>query len=260
MKKLFITFSIELMKIKKSKVLWITILVFIFIPAMMSLLFYIARNPEMANKLGLIGTKASIFGNGDWNAYLDLLVQVIAGIGLVGFGFVTSWIFGREYAERTLNDLLALPISRTYIVISKIFISFLISMALAIVMIITGIIMGLVVQISGWSQVNLYSAIYKILITSLLTVTLSTPVAFIASYGRGYLLPIGFVILTMILAQLCGAIGINQYFPWSIPGVYSMYGTPDVPALSVSSYVILFTTSIAGLAGTIGWWRFADQK
>ena len=64
----------------------------------------------------MIGTKASLlrFGEPNWNNYLALLLQGISAIGLIGFGFITSWVFGREYSENTLKDILALPVSRSY--------------------------------------------------------------------------------------------------------------------------------------------------
>ena len=46
------------------------------------------------------------------------------------------------------------------------------------------------------------------MVTSLLTMLLCTPVAFFASYGRGYLPPVGFAIVTL---------GLGPYFPWGIP-------------------------------------------
>src|SRR5699024_1298166 len=44
--------------------------------------------------------------------YINLHAQMIAVGGIFVFGFVTSWIFGREYADKTVTDLLALPYSR----------------------------------------------------------------------------------------------------------------------------------------------------
>ena len=59
------------------------------------------------------------FRNADWQTYLGLLNQITAGAGLLGFALVTSWVFGREYSDRTVKDLLALPVSRSSIVVSK---------------------------------------------------------------------------------------------------------------------------------------------
>src|SRR5690606_5393903 len=39
--------------------------------------------------------------------------------GVLLFGFVASWLFGREYADGTAKDQLALPVSRTQILNAK---------------------------------------------------------------------------------------------------------------------------------------------
>ena len=81
----------------------------------------------------------------------------------------------------------------------------------------------------------------------MLTIVLCTPVAFFASVGRGYLPPIGFVILTLIIVNFVGLIGIGPYFPWSIPGIYSSAAVArgtESTQLGILSYIILFLTSI----------------
>ena len=95
---------------------------FVFVSFMMGLIICIQIHPEISQKLGLIGTKASLlrFGEPNWKNYLALLLQGISAIGLIGFGFITSWVFGREYTENTLKDILALPVSRSTIVSLKI--------------------------------------------------------------------------------------------------------------------------------------------
>ena len=124
MKSISATFVTECMKLRRSRIFWITILFFIFIPVMMGLMMFVAKNPEMVTKLGIVGTKATLFGESDWTGFFGLLIQSIATIGIIGFGFVTSWVFGREYSDRTMKDILALPISRSSIVISKFLVVF----------------------------------------------------------------------------------------------------------------------------------------
>ncbi len=249
---------VESMKIVKSKMLWITILFFIFIPFMMGLLMFVQKYPETASKLGMIGTKAAMlrFGTADWQTYLGLLTQVMAGIGLLGFGFIISWIFGREYSDHTIKDLLALPFSRSLIVYAKFFVSAIWCGLLCVILFVFGLIAGIIIQLSGWSGELVIHNANIFLLTSILTIFLCTPAAFFASYGRGYLLPIGFIILTLIISQFSGLVGLGPYFPWSIPGLYSV----DPSQIGMVSYIILSMTSLLGLIGTLSWWRFADQK
>lgn len=97
------------------------------------------------------------------------------------------------------------------------------------------------------------------MVTSLLTILLCTRIAFFASYGRGYLPPIGFALLTLIIAQFTGLVGLGPYFPWRIPILYATSIGGESAQLGLISYTILFLTSILGLIGTLVWWRFADQ-
>jgi ABC-2 type transport system permease protein len=251
----------EILKVRRSKILWIMGLIFLFIPFMMGLLMFVQKYPEIASKLGMIGTKASMLriGKADWLTYFGLIIQTIAGIGLIGFGFVTSWIFGREYSDRTAKDMLALPTPRSLIVISKYIVVLIWCIILSLIFLVFGLIIGTSIHLSGWSINMVFYNADKFIATSLFTILLCTPVGFFASYGRGYLLPIGFVVFTMIIAQFSGLVSLGPYFPWAIPGLFSVSGNLNNPQLGAVSYIILFLTCILGLIGTIAWWRFADQ-
>ena len=261
MKNINTTFVTECMKLRRSRIFWITILLFMFIPLMMGIMFFVALNPEIGARLGMIGTKASMLrlGNADWESYFDLTNQAVAAIGLVGFGFVTSWVFGREYSDRTIKDILALPVSRSAIVISKFIVVILWCALLAFILILTSILIGMIIAVPGWSARAIYQSVLRFLGVSTLTLLITTPVAFFASYGRGYLLPMAFVILTLILANFIGLVGLGPYFPWAIPGILSAASPDEGMHLIPASYVILIITSIAGLTGTLFWWRYADH-
>jgi len=252
----------EVLKVRKSKVFWFSIVFFVFVSFMMGLIMFIQIHPEISRKLGLIGTKASLlrFGEPNWNNYLALLLQGIGAIGLIGFGFITSWVFGREYSENTLKDILALPVSRSTIVISKLLIAGMWSILLACIFVISSIIFGYLYGIPGWSGEILLEFLHKTALITLLTVLLCSTTSLFASIGGGVLLPIGIVILTMIMANFSGLVGLGSYFPWSIPLLLCSPTGTEGTHVSITSYIILFITSISGLIGTIAWWRFADQK
>jgi ABC-2 type transport system permease protein len=261
MKGLLAAFWAESLKIRRSKMLWFTILAFSFIPMMMGLLMFVVKNPEFASKLGMIGTKATMlrFGKADWSTYFGFLLQIIAGVGLLGFGFVTSWVFGREYSDRTVKDLLALPTPRSSIVLSKFLVVIIWCVLLSFILFAFGLIAGGMIQLSGWTSEIAFQSAYKFTVTSLLTILLCTPVAFFASYGRGYLPPMGFVVSTLIIAQFTGLLGIGPYFPWAVPGLYSVAAGTEGMQLGAVSYILLYFTCIVGLFATFAWWRFADQ-
>ncbi len=261
MKKLIITIETEWLKLRRSRIPYIAIIFFIFIPAMMSLIFLIQKHPELASKLGMIGTKASLaqLGNGDWTTYFGFLTQVMAGIGLVGFSFLCCWIFGREFTEKTAKDIMALPVSRTLIVFSKYIVIALLCTILIIVFYCSGIVFGKLIGISDWQNTLMLQSTKVYLSTSFLTLFLMTPVGFLSGYSRGYLLPMGFAILTLIMSNFVGLVGLGTYFPWAIPGLLSVPAGTEGVELTYKSYIILVTTFIVGLEGTILWWKKADQ-
>lgn len=260
MNKIITCVSIEGKKLFNSKVPLINMLALTLVPFMGGFFMFVLKDPSLAQKLGFISAKAHIMGAADWPSYFGLLAQAIAVGGLVVFGFATSWIFGREYSDRTIKDLLALPISRSIIVFSKFIVAMLWCLFLSIFVLVLGLIVGKLVDIPGWSSDIMIRGTLVFIICSTLTILLSTPVAFFASVGRGYLSPIGFMVFTLVLAQIIAAIGYGQFFPWSIPALISSAVGSDNAIIEVISIIIVLLTSVFGLVGTMFWWRYADQS
>jgi ABC-2 type transport system permease protein len=262
MKKVWATLWAEYLKILKSRILPGSVIFFILVSSMMALVMFVQKYPEVSEKLGMIGDKAALlrFGEPDWQNYMRLLIEGLAAVGMVGLGFTTTWVFGREFSDNTLKDLLALPVSRGYIVVSK-FIAVIVWFSiLSAVYLVSGLLGGRLLGLPGYSGEIMARFLHTFIITSGLIIFLCTPVAFLASWSRGYFLPIGFVILTLILANFSGLVGLGPYFPWAIPG---LYGNPVNTAgmqLKGISFVILVCTSFAGLAATLYFWQNADHK
>ncbi len=262
MKSIYVALVTESLKARKSKMFWLSLVFFGFVASMMGLIMFIQQHPEISQKLGIIGTKASMlrFGEANWQNYFTLIIQGITAIGLIGYGFITSWVFGSEYSDRTIKDLLVLPVSRSSIVIAKLTVVTFWCIIHTFVFLIAALFFGYLSGVSGWSNEIILSGIYKFSMVSLLTMLLCTLIAFFASYSHGFMLPLGFVILTMIMANFVGLLGLGPYFPWAIPGLFTAPSGPENTTLTLTSYIILFLTNIAGLFGTIAWWKFADHK
>jgi ABC-2 type transport system permease protein len=252
----------ESLKVRKSKIFVITLIVFAFIAIMMGLLMYVAQHPEIAGRSATVSAKLPALGNADWSSFFTLLIQSVLALGPIGFGMVAAWVFGREYSDRVVKDLLSLPVSRSAIVISKFVIIVVWCMVLAAILLVVGVATGLLIHIPGWSTANVTHEVVVFLNSSVLTMLLCTLVAFLASVSRGYLLGIGFAVLTLIVTNFV-AIGVPNmmpFFPWGIPALYSgIAGREALPHAGAVSYFILAATSIAGFLGTLAWWRYADQ-
>ncbi len=259
MRKLNVAIWAETRKIRKSKIFIITFIVFTFIPLMMGLMMYLFQHPELAEKLGIIGTKAQMFGDNDWVGYLSLVNQANASIGLIGFGFVTAWIFGSEHAGHTMKDILALPVSRNIILAAKFIVSFAWCMLLSLVLLFVSTTIGLLIGIDGWSDTLFSDFVVRFIVSALLTLLLASPVAYIAGLSRGYFAAIGFVVFTMILAQFSGVLGFGPFFPWAIPGLYAVASDAEGMVLFTSSYIVLILTFVSFYLLTLRWWNNADH-
>jgi ABC-2 type transport system permease protein len=261
MKGFYSAFWSESLKARKAKMLWGTLTAFTFIGLMMGLLVYVLKHPEISGRSATISAKAAMIGKAEWPIFFNLLVQVSLALGPLGYGVVTSWIFGREYSDRCIKDLLALPVSRSAIALAKFFVVILWSVWLSLTLFTAALLTGLAVGITRWSG---ELALHWFLIymgSSLLTIALCSPVALIACFSRGYLPPIGFAILTLILTNLVG-MGMPQfapYFPWAVPAVFSGTAGPALPAPGVLSFALFLLVCFLGLAGTLAWWKYADQ-
>jgi ABC-2 type transport system permease protein len=256
MKNTVSAFRAEFLKFSRTKVFWATLAAIVFITLMCGFIMYVSLHPDIALKAGLIGDKAKLFPNAGWPGFLALLAEMATAGGSIFFGFAASWVFGREYSDKTIKDLLARPVSRSSIVAAKFLIVALWSLILIAAMAAVGLFAGFLVGLPGWSANAVSQGMKVFFVSAALELPLAAPIAFLASAGKGYLLPLGFVILTLVLANLSGMIGFGAYFPWAVPGLYSQ-GTE---VLGASSYLIVAATSLLGMAGTFAWWRYADQK
>lgn len=249
----------ELLKVRRSKMLWLTALGFMILPAAGGLFMIILKDPEWAMRAGLISTKARLLaGTADWPSYLSLLSQGAAGGALVLFGLITSWVIGREYSDRTAADLLAVPTQRSTIVMAKLLVIALWSAGLTVEVMLAGLAVGVAVQLPPTTPGFVLGQLGVIAVVALLSALLMTPFAWLASVGRGYLAPIGGIFVVLMLAQLSSVLGRGEYFPWAIPLLATGAGGPEAIVGPVS-YGIVVATCLAGIAATLWWWERADQ-
>ena len=250
----------ELIKNKHSCIVVVTFLAFALAPLMGGVFMLIMRNPEAMAKAGGLQAKVQLMNfTANWESYFEILKQAMGVGGILIFGFVASWIFGREYSDSTAKDLLALPTSRTKILNAKFMVYTLWCLALALFNLILGSLIGVLLQLPAPATKLLFTPLTDYFITTGLTILLGTPIAFFAIWGKGYLAPLGFVCLALVFAQIIAAAGYGYYFPWSVPGLFSGAGGAYKAQLNSISYGIVLLTGIAGYLATITYWKYADQ-
>jgi ABC-2 type transport system permease protein len=254
----------EAQKVRRSKMVWITALAVFLISLISALFTFILQDPERARRFGLVGAKAQIFGGAaDWPSLFNLTLLLTSVGGLIIFGFIFVWIFGREFSDKTVYDLLALPTPRVTIIIAKLITAAYWSLALVGVIFGLSLGFGAWLQLPGWSTAVVLNALRLLLVTGILTILVSLPFALAASVTRGYLPAVGCLFLAMIAGQIISQIGYGQFFPWNIPMLFSgaaetLTGKVATP-LGSASYILVGAVSVLSLIVIWVWWRNADQ-
>ncbi|HBN08219.1 MAG TPA: bacitracin ABC transporter permease [Cyanobacteria bacterium UBA8530] len=252
-------FSAEALKTFRSKVPALTLLGLSLGPLVGGFFMVVLKDPEKARKMGMIGAKAHLVGNADWPSYFGFLAQIIAMGGMIVFAFAASWVFGREFADRTVRGLLATPTPRSSIVAAKFSVIALWSALLSAWVFALGFLIGKIVVLPGLTRQLALSATFDFFFCAFLTILLLPAVALVACLGRGYLAALGFTFLTLFIGQIAAATGWGAWCPWSIPAIFSGAAGPRGPMLFYFSYWIVAITSLAGAFFTFAWWNRADH-
>jgi ABC-2 type transport system permease protein len=250
----------EFLKARRSRVPWGVAVGFSIAPLVMGLFMVILKDPEGARALGLLGTKAALTaGTADWPTYWSLLGQAVTVGGAVLFAFLSAWVFGREFADRTIRGLLAIPTPRRTIVLAKAIVVATVALATSLWVLILGLMIGVFVGLPDWSAAKAAEAISAIALAAILTIALQGGTAFFAGVGRGYIAPLAWAVATIAASQILAVLGWGAWFPWSVPAIVAGAGGAAVEPVGPGGVAMVVLAAIVGLAATVAWWERADQ-
>ena len=250
----------ELLKLKRSKITWLSWLALSVMPLVGGLFMWIIREPQRAAQLGLLGQKARFAGaTADWPSYFGLLLQTMGVGGMILVSVMAAYVFGREYSDSTGKNMLALPVARHWIVFAKLAVVFTWFGFLAMLFIVEGLAVGALLGLPGFSVPLAVSSCGDILLAGLVGYLLVPVVTWITTLGRGYLPPIGFTIFMLLLGNVIGATGWGKWFPWSIVPMLAGMAGPRIEVLTLGSLAVVGLTFVAGVAATLWQWRYADN-
>jgi len=250
----------ELVKARRSRVPWGVAAGFTMVSLAMGLFMIILQNPEAFRSLGLLGAKARLTaGTADWPTYLSMLGQAVTAGGAILFAFLTAWVFGREFADKTVRGLLAVPTRRRTIVLAKAIVMSAWGAVIVLWVVVLALAIGAVVGLPGWSAEETAKALAGMALGALLTIALQTTTAFFAGVGRGYIAPLAWAVAMMAVSQVLAVLGWGSWFPWSVPAILAGAGGAAVEPVSPGGVVLGLVVAVIGLAATIAWWERADQ-
>jgi ABC-2 type transport system permease protein len=250
----------EFLKLRRSKVTWLTLAALSLGPLAIALMMWIVREPGRAAQLGLLGTKANLSGiTATWSAYFSMLTLMVGIGGMLLLAFIVAYIFGREYVEGTAKNLLALPVGRHWFVLAKLVVAAVWWAVLVVAALAEAFALGAALALPDFSATLAVKAVHNALLAAAIAYLLVPIVAWIAMLGRGYLPPLGFALATLALGDVFSHTGWATWLPWSIVPLYiGAIGQP-VTTLAPSSLVVVALTFLAGIAATIMQLRWADN-
>ena len=253
-------FRAEVIKVRRSVMLWATGIAFLVAALVGAFFMFVLQDLERARSLGLVGAKAQLSGGtADWPGYFALIAQMVAVGGMLLFGMVLIWLFGREFADRTAKDLMALPTSRAAVVLAKLVVALVWSLLLTAELVALSLPLGALLTLDGWSTQVFLHGVGVILATACLTVLLATTYALAASAGRGYLAAVATLFVTAITAQIVSAVGYGAWFPWAVPSLTSGVAGPDQGTPGITGIVSVIVVGTLASIATVLWWQRADH-
>ena len=197
-------------------------------------------DPQLLAKLGPAATR-------DWNGFLLAAAQITSAGGLLGFGVVLSWIFGREFGDGTITGLFALPVRRSTIALAKLFVyavwAVAMSLCLAALLLLVGLIAGL-----GALTADTWTALSRQIGLGIMTAAIAAPVAWAATLGRSVLAGVSVAIGLVVVAQVSVLAGAGGWMPLASPALWAISSGEAVTLLQlglVLPYVAVFILATA---------------
>ncbi len=250
----------EFLKSRRSRVPWGVAGGFSFAPLIIGLFMVILKDPDRARALGLLGAKAQLTaGTADWPTFWSLLGQAVTVGGAILFAFLSAWIFGREFVDRTVRGLLAAATPRRTIVIAKALVIVVWGVGISAWVLLLGLSTGWLIGLPDWSGPAAIEALSTIALASLMTIALQGMTAFFAGVGRGYIAPLGWAVATVAASQVLAVLGWGALFPWAVPAILAGAGGAQVEPVGPAGVALVGLAAVVGIIATVTWWEHADQ-
>lgn len=231
----------EFLKLKGSSVLWISAIAVMAAPLLNSLVLSQARTVL-------------------WEGYMNQSAAFVAMLlGAMLFGLVTSYVFGREYAEDTLKTLLTTPVRRSAVILAKMAVLLVWSLFLVLVAWGASIPLGAMVVTEGFNWQAVTGALPVFVIMGVLVYATLPLLAWITLLGRGYIPTIGFAVVAAFAGLL--AVASDKYggwFPWAIPTKFVISFRLPEATLEAHSWIVMGALFLLGLALCLWQMRRAD--
>ncbi|MCE1254266.1 MAG: ABC transporter permease [Anaerolineae bacterium] len=191
------------------------------------------------------------------DAFWQTNFYIVALIGMLLYGVVTSYLFSREYMENTLKSLLTIPVSRLAYIFSKLVLLLLWISTLTLAAWVLTLILGIIGQFQGLNYEVLVSSLKAYMLGGFLLFLLSTPIIFVTLLLKNYVPTVVFTIMIGMVNIVIWQSEYRPFFPWSAAAVIVQNHFPPEFAPEVA-YISIAAASLCGLFASIIYFSKSD--
>ncbi|WP_166243313.1 ABC transporter permease [Paenibacillus turpanensis] len=236
----------ELLKLKRSKMMLISMIGSAVAPFMVVVASYIHMTTKQP-------AKPVVFEQ----LFFETNLYTLLVIGVPLYGVVTAYLINREFIEDTLKSLLTIPVSRFMFLASKLVL--LLGWMLLLTLLAWSLTLGLgaLLGFDGLSSALVAGSFRRFVIGGLLLFALSTPTVLICLWMKSYVPTIIFtIVITMINVMMANSEH-RGLFPWSavrdiVDGTLPVEHPPEF------SYAVIAATSVVGLIASLVYFKRTD--
>lgn len=209
-------------------------------------------------KDGVLGAKAELLAVGEgWVGLFGLASQVMAVGGILGFGVMAGWLYGREFTDGTVSALFARPVPLSALAAAKLTIYLVWAATVAALVLGSVLAVGAALALAGDASLEAAAVpgpALRLVVVTALTALLATPCALVATLARGYLAAVAAAITIVVVAQVAVMLGVGAWFPFAAPGVWAA-DVPGADGVSPAQLALAVPVSLAAAAATVHAWR-----
>ena len=162
-------------------------------------------------------------------AVAGLAGQIIAVVALIAGGFAVAWLFGREWADRSIGALFSLPTSRLAIAGAKLLV-----IGVWLAACVTAAMLLTVAGVAVVAPEGLTSAAVDVFlrdwVAGLSMGALALPFAWMAVRFRGYLGAAAAIIAVTAISQVLATLGLGAWVPYVAPVLWVGAGGAEAAA------------------------------
>jgi hypothetical protein len=198
-----------------------------------------------------------------WADFMRVGSEMLATLGVLIFGMVAAYLFGRDYVEGTAPSVLTLPMRREYPVLAKGIVLLAWVVGLTMLSVGAGAGYAALLGLKGFTLAGLATTAWESLQVALLLFGTLPIVALLAVVGRGYIAPMAFSGMTAWVGLGLAEAGWSRWFPWSMPmGITGIVlGPPiEIRGLVSGSWAVMAAMFVAGVVALVWYVDTADVR